>query len=119
MSFINADGTGLVSTGVIGATPSWSRDGTQIAYQALIVFGSATYDGIFVMDMTFTPHRLLTTGLDDRMPSWSPDGTQLVFARVEGGQFHIYKMHADGSGLTALLSPASLSEIWPSWSPTF
>jgi Tol biopolymer transport system component len=119
LSFINADGTGLVSTGVIGDNPSWSRDGTQIAYQGLYVFGSAGHDGIFVMDMTFTPHRLLTAGLDDQMPRWSPDGSQLVFARVEGGLFHLYKMHADGSGLTALLSPTTLSEIWPSWSPTF
>jgi Tol biopolymer transport system component len=118
LSFINADGTGLVSTGVIGDNPSWSRDGTQIAYQGLYVFGSAGHDGIFVMDMTFTPHRLMTAGLDDQMPRWSPDGTQLVFARVESGLFHLYKMQADGSDLTPL-SPATLSEIWPSWSPKF
>ena len=119
LTFINVDGTGLVSTGVIGDNPSWSRDGTQIAYQGLYVFGSADRDGIFVMDMTFTPRRVLTGGLDDEMPRWSPDGTQLVFARVEGGLFHIYKMRTDGSGLTALLTPANLSELWPSWSPTF
>ncbi len=33
LQLINADGTGLVSTGVTGGSPSWSPDGTHIAYE--------------------------------------------------------------------------------------
>lgn len=107
LSFINLDGTGLVSTGIIGSEPSWSRDGTHIAY---------ANSGIWVMDMSFIPHRINTQAAD--MPRWSPDGSQLVYQRDEGGVFQLYKMGADGSGVTKL-STSLKSDTWPSWSPTF
>ena len=48
---INADGTGLVSTGVNGEYPAWSPDGTQIAYGSI----NGGNDGIWAMDMSFSP----------------------------------------------------------------
>jgi TolB protein len=105
---INADGTGIDSTGVIGHHPAWSPDGTQIAFA----------DGaIYVMDKSFTPRRLTASG-GDFMPRWSPDGHQLVFERTEGLQYKLYRINVDGTGLTKL-SPATPSDSWPTWSPLF
>lgn len=109
---INADGTGLVSTGVSGENPVWSPDGTQIAY------GSINLDGIWVMDLSFTPRRLTTAVQQDEYPTWSSDGRQLVFERLENNVFHLYKIGADGSG-AARLGNVPQNEYEPSWSRTF
>jgi Tol biopolymer transport system component len=111
---INADGSGLISTGVSGAEPAWSPDGTQIAYGSI----NGGNDGHFVMDGTFTSRRLTTPVQADQMPRWSPSGTQLVFDRVESNVFQIYKVGVDGSGL-AKLSTVPQSDTFPSWTRTF
>src|SRR4051812_739087 len=114
MSFINVDGTGLAPTGVFGDSPQWSRDGTHIAYQSI----NGGNEGIWVMDMSLSPHQLTTPVQADQMPRWSPDGSQLAFARVEGGVSQLYEMRTDGTGVTKL-STSLKSDAWPSWSPTF
>ena len=105
---INADGTGVMSTGLPGSHPAWSPDGTEIAFA----------DGaIYVMDMTFKTRRLTASGTD-YVPRWSPDGHQLVFERGEGIQYKLYRVNSDGTGLMKL-SPAIPSDNWPTWSPNF
>ena len=112
--FINADGTGVVSSGVRGANPAWSPDGSQIAYESV----NAGNDGIWAMDMSFTPRRLTTAIQQDEYPRWSPDGSQLVFERLENNVFHLYKVGADGSGV-ARVTNGSPDEFEPNWTPNF
>ncbi|MFL5600573.1 MAG: hypothetical protein ACJ78I_09275 [Gemmatimonadaceae bacterium] len=109
---INADGTGLDSTGVSGQDPDWSPDGTQIAY------GNTNLDGIWAMDMSFTPRRLTTAVQQDQSPAWSPDGLQLVFERVENNFSHLYRVGVDGTGLTRLGNVLQ-AEYQPTWSRNF
>jgi Tol biopolymer transport system component len=112
LSLINADGTGLISTGVLGQDPAWSPDGTQIAYASI-----TGTDGLFAMDMSFSSRRLTAAHLD-RMPGWSGDGHQLVFQRGDGPFLQIYRVDGDGSGETRL-STVTQHESWPSWSRSF
>ena len=102
---VNVDGTGVVRTGVTGHYPTWSPDGTQIAFSD---------DGIYVMNTAFTKHRL-TLYNGDFVPRWSGDGRRIVFQRVEGLQYKLYVMNADGTGVTKI--SAGASDDWPTWSP--
>jgi WD40 repeat protein len=112
--FINADGTGLVSTGVSGDNPAWSPDGTQIAYGSL----NGGNDGLWVMNASLTSRRLTTAVQQDEFPSWSPDGLHLVFQRVENNLSHLYTINADGSGATRL-GNVQQNEDGPNWSRNF
>jgi Tol biopolymer transport system component len=57
----------------------------------------------------------------DDDPAWSPDGTQIAFRRrvpngTNAGNFDVYVMAADGTGLRAIAeTPAQ--DFKPIWSP--
>lgn len=61
--------------------------------------------------------KVLTSGPgNDLDPAWSPDGTRIAFARNSGGNYDIWVMNSDGTGLQRLtLGPRD--ERYPSWSP--
>ena len=89
--------------------PSWSPDGTQIAFQS-------NRDGnweIYVMDADGNNLRRLTNhDAWDGSPAWSPDGTQIAFSSSRSDNWNIYVMDADGSNLRWLTRGGS-----PAWSP--
>jgi TolB protein len=95
------------------ANPSWSPDGTAIAYD--------DDDDIFVRQGSRV-RRLTTHPARDIDPSWSPDGTRLVFARhVRGGTpeasgYELFTVGAGGGSVRRLTVTAG-SNLQPDWSP--
>src|SRR5919109_5684276 len=90
--------------------PTWSPDGTKIAF-------SSNRDGnleIYVMnaDDGSEQTRLTDNSADDRNANWSPDGTKIAFER--GGE--IYVMNADdGSEQTRLTDNPDADDEVPDW----
>lgn len=52
----------------------------------------------------------------DANPAWSPDGSKIAFSSNRDGNFEIYVMGADGTGVTRLTNRAA-TDILPAWSP--
>ena len=92
--------------------PSWSPDGTMIAF-ASSREGSSD---IYVMKADGTGTRRLTSSAEnDQHPAWSSDGEQIVFDRsVEDGR--LFVMDADGGGQRRLTDETA-EERDPAWSP--
>ncbi|MDQ3822672.1 MAG: PxKF domain-containing protein, partial [Actinomycetota bacterium] len=96
--------------------PTWSRDGTQIAFEA---FDDSDRRRIYVTSAHGTGERLVSPASfssDDAEPSWSPDGTQIAFAstRPFNGSWHVWVVGADGSGLRQVTTELGTA---PAWSP--
>jgi uncharacterized repeat protein (TIGR01451 family) len=113
--FLGAGGGGLIAQDVArGGRPSWSPDGTKVAYAAKAdgkwdICVSAP-DGSGPVDLTND------AASNDRNPRWSPDGSKIAFDSNRGGAYEIYVMAPDGSGQTRLTTDGADDER-PTWSP--
>jgi len=104
---INVDGTDLTRlTHSPGPDfdPSWSPDGTQIAFRS----ERSGEPEIWVMTADGTGQRRLAAGLS---PAWSPDGSLIAFS----GRAGLSLIRPDGTGLRVL--PNTEGGEYPSWSP--
>jgi tetratricopeptide (TPR) repeat protein len=97
-----------------GTSPYWSPDGFRIAYKGCDPTGALC--GIFVTDSGGVNKERLTTDPDDTAPAWSPAGDKIAFMSDRDGNWEIYVINVDGSGLLRLTDNASDDGL-PAWSP--
>jgi Tol biopolymer transport system component len=126
---MNADGTGqtnLTNEPAWDGYPSWSPDGTKIAFQTdrdssngivILANGPDLGHEIYVMNSDGSGQTNLTNSPEsDRYPTWSPATAKILFQSERDGNSEVYVMNANGSGQTRLTNN-SAADTYPSWSP--
>ncbi len=70
---------------------------------------------IFILDVAAgTATQITASPYRDEVPSWSPDGTRILFHSNRSGDFDIWSMAPDGTGLVQLTQD-SHSDGYPVW----
>jgi len=95
--------------------PSWSPDGTKIAY-------ASRQDGnweLYIYDLiTSEPPTRMTYDLSFQgSPGWSPDGKWLVYESYQGNNLDIYVVPVDGSQPAQRITDNEAPDFSPAWSP--
>lgn len=125
---VNADGTSLqvlTSMEEGACQPSWSPDGSQLAFISPCRGRGEFYENIYtdsslyVIKADGTGTRALTAVPgSDFDPAWSPDGERIAFASSRDGRKEIYVLDIDtGAVIRLTTSNGDVENSQPSWSP--
>jgi Tol biopolymer transport system component len=117
---MRSDGTGVKRLTILPdpsspfSAPDWSPDGTQLVFTS--PSPSSRLGQVYRIDADGSGLTQLThgTGIDADSASWSPDGSKIVLKRAGSGEYAIWVMNADGSGLKRLTG-----QVYDSSDPTF
>jgi Tol biopolymer transport system component len=140
LSFVgfNGDPTGAAlftssvdGTNVFQVTPfsfdvavkqDWAPDGRHLVFS---IYGDVQIPGVSTNIVTIRPDgtqlRFLTHyeggDVNANVGSYSPDGRWIVFRLTDHGTFGLYKIHPDGSHLTAILPLSDFKPRFIAWGP--
>jgi len=98
IALIKPDGSGyreVVSDGVNNGFPSWAPDGKRLVYKhgkQLMILTVADGKSVPLTDGTHY----------DNFPEWSPKGDVIMFTSDRAGDFQLFTMRPDGTGIHQL-----------------
>ena len=101
------------TTEVRGENPFWMADG-QIVYHGCDFLVDHAACGLFVVPSAGGSYRRLTNYNSDTAPAGS--GSRVAFMSARDGNWEVYAVNLDGSGLKRLTSN-SANDGLPTWSP--
>ncbi|TFW11421.1 Tol-Pal system protein TolB [Massilia arenosa] len=111
----DADGMGVqvaVSSNEPIISPSWSPDGTKVAYVSF----EAKKAVVWVQDLMTGSRKIVVNQKgSNSAPAWSPDGSKLAVALSKDGHTQVYTLNSDGSGLRRVSNSAGI-DTEPQWS---
>ena len=114
IAMIRPDGSGfreLTSGANNNGFPSMAPDGKRFVYRS---FGPEG-DGLRIKNLETGAVTALTTGYDN-FPLWSPRGDLIMFSRQADGDYEIYTINPDGTGVKRL-TIARGNDAHQAWSP--
>jgi TolB protein len=118
---VNADGSGLLNltkAAVSASGPTWSADGTRLAFTVSEADGRTA--NIYTVNADGSSLQRVTSnaaGQGSWSGSWSPDGALIAFISSRDGNGEVYVIKPDGSGQTNLTRSPSGEYASPIGSP--
>lgn len=92
--------------------PTWSNDGSQIAYSLHRFINGRPEADIHVMSADGTNDKVLTSAAGrDENAAWGPDDDYIFFQSERNGNFEVYRMKSDGSEQMRLTADPA----WDGW----
>ena len=106
----------------VAVKQDWAPDGKHLVFS---IYGDVAIPGVSTNIVTIRPDgtqlRLVTNyeGGDVKafVGSYSPDGRWIVFRLNDHGLFGLYKIHSDGTRLTAILPLSNFRPRFIAWGP--
>ena len=114
IAIVHPDGTGYreVTSGPNNnGFPSMAPDGKRIVFRSFGPDG----EGLRIMNLDTKAVTTLTKGYDN-FPLWSPRGDLIMFSRVVQGDYEIYTIRPDGTGVKRL-TVSKGNDAHMAWSP--
>lgn len=108
----------IADSGAHEVAGSHSPDGTRVAFMSTFgTFAGQTFDLYTVrVDGTEDWVRLTNDRFDDLSADWSPEGSRIAFISNRDGDFEVYTMNPDGTGVTQITTNTA-HELAVAWSP--
>jgi Tol biopolymer transport system component len=113
---MRADGSDVrtLTTGPGAGFPSLSPDGSRLVFR---VWGQGADErGLRILTVATGAVTPLTSSEYDTFPGWSPTGDRIAFSSWRNGDYDIYSIRPDGTGLKQLTT-APGNDAHSSWSP--